>query len=101
MKWLKNLFSSDKNNSNEKPQEQNNIHTIEDKYTSSEPWIDVVRINMEDKNNPSTGYFELDWNKAFVNQLTEAGYSGRTEEEIVEQWFNDLCRGVISDNLPQ
>jgi hypothetical protein len=98
MKWLKNIFSS----KGKKPDESNeNIHTIEDKYKSNEPWIDVVRINMEDKNNPSTGYFELDWNTAFVNQLKEAGYSGRTEEEIVEQWFNDLCRGVISDTLPE
>lgn len=68
---------------------------------SSEPWVDVIKVNMEDKNDPSTGYFELDWNTAFVDQLAEAGYSGRTEEEIVEQWFNDLCRGVVKDTLPE
>lgn len=68
---------------------------------SSEPWVDVIKVNMEDKNDPSTGYFELDWNSAFVEQLVEAGYSGRSDEEIVEQWFNDLCRGVVSDTLPE
>jgi predicted Ser/Thr protein kinase len=68
---------------------------------SKEPWVDVINVKMQDKNDPSTGYFELDWNTAFVEQLVESGYSGRTEEEIVEQWFNDLCRGVVSDTMPE
>jgi len=96
MSWFKNLFSKKEEN---KP--DNNLVEIENKYNSSEPWVDVVKISMEDESNPSSGYFELDWNRAFVEQLTEAGYSGRTEEEIVEQWFNDLCRGVVSDTLPE
>lgn len=71
----------------------------QEKKNSSEPWVDVINVNMEDKNDPSTGYLELDWNEAFVKQLVEAGYSGRTEEEIVDQWLNDLCRGIASDTL--
>lgn len=96
MSWFKNLFSKKEEN-----KQENNLVEIENKYNSSEPWVDVVKISMEDANNPSSGYFELDWNHAFVEQLSEAGYSGRTEEEIVEQWFNDLCRGVVSDTLPE
>lgn len=91
MDFLKKLF-------NIAPKEQK----IKEKLkNSSEPWVDVVSVKMEDKNNPSSGYFELDWNTAFVSQLVEAGYSGRTDEEIVEQWFNDLCRGVVKDTLPE
>lgn len=71
----------------------------EERKKSSEPWVDVINVDMEDKNDPSTGYLELDWNEAFVNQLVEAGYSGRTEEEIVDQWLNDLCRGIASDTI--
>ena len=61
------------------------------------PWVKVVSVQFADPNNPTTGFFELDWNKYFVNQLTEAGYSGRSDEEVVDMWFNDLCRGVIQD----
>ncbi len=63
----------------------------------NEPWVKVVDVQFADPLNPSQGFFELDWNEAFVNQLTEAGYSGRTSEEVVDMWFNDLCRGVINE----
>lgn len=62
-----------------------------------EPWVKVVSVQFADPRNPTTGFFELDWNKHFVHQLTEAGYSGRTDEEVVDMWFNDLCRGVVQD----
>ena len=65
----------------------------------NEPWVKVVDVQFADPNNPGTGFFELDWNDAFVKQLTESGYSGRTPEDIVDMWFNDLCRGVINDDL--
>jgi len=65
----------------------------------NDPWVKVVDVQFVDPKNPSMGFFELDWNDAFVNQLTEAGYSGRTSEEVVDMWFNDLCRGVIQNQL--
>ena len=43
------------------------------------------------------GYFELDWNEDFVGLLGEAGYAGETPEQIVDLWFNDLCRSVAAD----
>jgi hypothetical protein len=63
----------------------------------NEPWVRVVSVQFADPKNPSTGFFELDWNKAFVNALTEAGYSGRTDEDVVDMWFTDLCRGVTKE----
>ena len=66
---------------------------------ADEPWVDVIETTFEDPDNPATGYFELDWNKQFVNQLIEKGYSGRTDDDVIDQWFNDLCRGVIGDNI--
>lgn len=64
---------------------------------AGEPWVDVIKTTFEDPKNPGAGYFELDWNEPFVKQLIEAGYSGRTDDEIVDMWFNDLCRGVVGD----
>ena len=58
-----------------------------------EPYIAVLdtKVNPENVRN---GFFELDWNEYFVLQLTEAGYIGVNEEEIVDQWFQELCRNV-------
>jgi len=59
----------------------------------AEPYIAVLetKVNVD---NPRNGFFELDWNEHFVTQLKNAGYSGETDEEIVDQWFQDLCRNV-------
>ena len=58
-----------------------------------EPWVAVLdtHINAENIRN---GFFELDWNEYFVLQLKSAGYKGKSDEEIVDQWFSELCRNV-------
>jgi hypothetical protein len=65
---------------------------------AGEPWVAVLDTIFENPDKPATGYFELDWNEAFVKSLIEAGYSGRADNEIVDMWFNDLCRGVIGEH---
>lgn len=69
-----------------------------DPKKSDQPHVEVVKITIPNPKDPTAGYFELDWNDAFVTQLREAGYSGRKDEDVVDQWFNDLCRGVVSDD---
>lgn len=66
-----------------------------------QPWVKVINVSMTDPKDPSTGFFELDWNDEFVQSLHDAGYSGRNSEEVVDQWFNDLCRGVISNEFDE
>ena len=59
----------------------------------NEAYIAVLdtKVNPE---NPRNGFFELDWNEQFVLQLKVAGYFGETDEEIVDRWFQDLCRNI-------
>ena len=64
---------------------------------NNEAWVKVINVEFEDPTNPSVGAFEMDWNDQFVDQLQEAGYSGRTPEDVVDMWFKDLCRGVVDD----
>lgn len=64
-----------------------------------EPWVKVVTVTLADPNDPSKGYFELDWNNLFIESLYEAGYSGRSDAEVVDQWFNDLCRGMLNEDI--
>lgn len=58
-----------------------------------EPWVGVLEthVNKEDIRH---GFFELDWNEYFVLMLKENGYTGKSEEEIVDAWFGDLCREI-------
>ncbi len=61
-----------------------------------EPWVAVLETHVN-KDNVRNGFFELDWNEYFVLQLRSAGYIGATDEDIVDQWFNELCRNVGAD----
>lgn len=68
-----------------------------DKATArGEAYVRVVNVNV-DFENPSDGYFELEWNQIFIRQLLEAGYSGQSEEEIVDSWFTNLCRNIADE----
>ena len=63
------------------------------KGKSEEPWVKVLNMNVN-SDNPKNGFFELDWNKEFVNNLQQHGYKGDTEEQIVDKWFQTLCRTI-------
>lgn len=62
-----------------------------------EPWVAVLETHVA-KDNLKNGFFELDWNEYFVVQLREAGYTGSTDEEIVDSWFSELCRNVGAES---
>jgi hypothetical protein len=59
-----------------------------------EPWVNVTKMGIDDK-NVSAGYFELDWNEEFIAMLHENGYVGQSDEDVVNKWFNDVCRTVL------
>ena len=61
-----------------------------------EPCVRVIKVNFNPE-EPGDGFFELEWNTYFINQLREAGYSGNTEEEIVDIWFTNLCRNIAEE----
>ena len=63
-----------------------------------EPWVAVLDTKVN-KENIRHGFFELDWNAEFVVQLKQAGYGfdGDPDEEIVDRWFRDLARNMLSD----
>jgi len=59
-----------------------------------QPWVNVVKMGV-DPSNVAAGYFELDWNEEFIEMLHENGYVGQSDEEVVNRWFNDVCRTVL------
>jgi uncharacterized membrane-anchored protein len=62
-----------------------------------EPWVAVLETHVNQE-NVKNGFFELDWNEYFVLQLRQQGYQGSNEEEIVDQWFQELCRNVGAES---
>lgn len=62
-----------------------------------EPWVAVLDTHVN-KDNIRNGFFELDWNEYFVLSLKEAGYAGDTEEAVVDQWFQELCRNLGAES---
>ena len=65
-----------------------------------EPWVGVLNTEF-DPENPSSGYFELDWNPGFVAKLLRAGFNGKNEEDIVNQWFEALCKNALADTYEE
>jgi hypothetical protein len=98
-KLIKNLFGS-------KPEapvikEQKTKKTPKELATDrGEPWVEVLSIDI-DKDNPGAGSFELDWNDKFVANLIRAGYQGKTDQDLVDNWFRSVCQNVVMENYEQ
>lgn len=65
-----------------------------------EPYVAILGMEV-DYENISEGAFELDWNEKFVANLIRAGYQGKTDEDIVDQWFQQVCRNVVMETWEQ
>lgn len=65
-----------------------------------EPYIAILSVEV-DPENISNGAFELDWNDKFITNLVRAGYEGKTDADLVDRWFQDVCRSVVTENWEQ
>lgn len=68
-----------------------------------EPWVAIVSMDV-DPDNLHQGAFELDWNDKFVANLVRAGYQMKptdTDAEIVDRWFQNICRHVVMETWEQ
>tara|TARA_B100000424_G_scaffold115402_1_gene87059 strand:- start:895 stop:1299 length:405 start_codon:yes stop_codon:yes gene_type:complete len=63
-----------------------------------EPWVNVLDVQVN-KDNIRNGFFELDWNKHFIEQLIKEGYGEEAdpEEEIVDRWFRDIVYNMLQE----
>ena len=59
-------------------------------------WVAVLdtQVNPE---NIKNGFFELDWNNQFIEELLDAGYSGETNEAIVDAWFKSIVVQMLEE----
>lgn len=66
---------------------------------SDEPWVIVVGEKFEtDAFDGQTNIgLTLDWNKAFIKLLKSKGFTGRSEDEMVEKWLVTLNRNLLQN----
>lgn len=64
------------------------------------PYVAVLSMDV-DPENLHQGAFELDWNDKFVANLIRAGYQGKSDSDIVDQWFQNVCRHVVMETWEQ
>jgi hypothetical protein len=93
LKKLKTWFNAKKEAKKYTAEEEDLSKSKTDATEKKETWVGVLNTHVN-KDNIKNGFFELDWNEYFILQLKSAGYQGDTEEIIVDQWFQDLCRNI-------
>tara|TARA_B110000503_G_scaffold32546_1_gene52852 strand:+ start:127 stop:519 length:393 start_codon:yes stop_codon:yes gene_type:complete len=59
-------------------------------------WISVIDTQINPK-NIKNGFFELDWNNQFIEELLDAGYKGETNEQIVDAWFKTIVAQMLEE----
>ena len=104
-KFIKNLFGfakfkSEKESPIKESSTNQQLSPKEAATQRSEPWIQVINFEL-DPNNMSNGAIELDYNDIFVARLVKAGYRGKTDQQIVDQWFTDVCRNIVMETFEQ
>jgi hypothetical protein len=65
-----------------------------------DPYIAILSMDV-DPADINSGVFEFDWNDKFVANLKRAGYQGRTDADLVDQWFQNVCRNVVLETYEQ
>lgn len=85
----------------EKTKAKVKIVSAKDEATAkNEPWVEIIGMEIDEK-DPGQGAFELDWNDIFVAKLVRAGYQGKTDQDIVDNWFKTVCRNVVTETYEQ
>ena len=84
----------------EETSEQKRLRLLEEEKKAAtkakKPWVAVLNthVNHHDIKN---GFFELDWNNEFIEQLVDAGYKGESNEQIVDAWFKTIARNILAE----
>ena len=93
---LKDLLKINKKN----PKERDRLTLLmEEKKAATkkkQAWVAVLNTHVNEK-DIKNGFFELDWNHEFIEQLLVAGYSGESNEQIVDGWFKDVARNILKE----
>ena len=100
-RWLKKLTGLDKIEAEKVKVEEEKLELLRKKNPKEyhtrkkQSWVNVLDMKVNE-DNIRNGFFELDWNKYFIQELIQNGYGTESdpEEEIVDRWFKDIVYNI-------
>lgn len=64
------------------------------RYGSSEPYVEIVSETFSEEGGVQ---LRLDWNRPFIDYLKKNGFTGPSDEAIVDNWLISLSRERIAE----
>lgn len=64
------------------------------RYDSNEPFVEILSQKFSEEGGVQ---LRLDWNQPFINYLKTNGFTGPTDEAIVDNWLVSLSRERIAE----
>jgi len=99
MGWWNKLVKDKKDEKELTPEEVKRAALEKEKEAATkkgEAWVAVLDTQIN-PDNIRNGFFEIDWNNEFIEQLLDAGYSGETNEQIVDSWFRTIVYQMLEE----
>lgn len=62
-----------------------------------EPWCDIRII--PEKDDPRGGYFDVDYNDAFIEKLHEIGYLLPNKDDVLDLYITDFCKSISMSSV--
>ena len=59
------------------------------------PYIGITNIEFDPENGIG---MEFDWNDYFIEELKENGFTGNTDQDLINDWYNSFCAMVASQS---
>lgn len=66
-----------------------------------EPWFNIVGADTRGGTNGNSLAIELDWNEFFPRFLEAQGWTGHSDDEIVDRWFDEAMRQMVDPGLTE
>ena len=100
-KWLKNITGITAKEQELEAKELEVIKVRDPKAYATrkkEPWVNVLDMQVNE-DNIRNGFFELDWNKYFIQELiaNDYGTEADEDEDIVDRWFRDIVYNMLAE----
>lgn len=64
-----------------------------------EPWIAIINSGLDIEKGLDGVFFEFDWNDKWIDVLRKNGYLGHSDDQLVDEWFSDVCRSHTAAEL--
>lgn len=66
-----------------------------------EPWFNIIGAENRRQGDRTSLAIEMDWNSHFPRFLETQGWSGTSDDEIVDRWFEEAMRQMVAPELSE